>query len=126
AARALGQAPGREAARAGAWLTERAALLDRPVWAALSGPQAGLSEGGALARRYRPDVNRFASARADDDPEALEALAALVAPGETVYVLQVPEIRIPPGLEGQDRRGGVRAGGAGAREEATGERLAAR
>lgn len=51
--------------------------------------------GDALARRYLPDVNVFASAR-DDSPEALAALAGLIGPGECVYVLQVPTIAVPP------------------------------
>jgi predicted GNAT family acetyltransferase len=56
-----------------------------------------LSEGGALAKRYQRDVNLFASAR-DDSSEALDALAGLVAPDEHVYLLQVPEIVVPPAL----------------------------
>ncbi|HEX8777062.1 MAG TPA: GNAT family N-acetyltransferase [Rhodanobacter sp.] len=71
--------------------------LDRPVWASLSGLHAELALGGALAKRYRPEINRFASAR-DDSDEALAALAALVSSAEPVFVLQVPAIRIPPGL----------------------------
>ena len=71
--------------------------LDRPVWASLTSLHAGLAQGGALAKRYLPDINRFASAR-DDGGEALAALAALVRPAEPVFVLQVPEICIPPGL----------------------------
>jgi predicted GNAT family acetyltransferase len=72
-------------------------VLDRPVWASLAGAHAALAEGGALAKRYRRDVNLFASAR-DDSPAALDALAALVAPGEHVYVLQVPAIAVPAAL----------------------------
>src|SRR5579862_7997505 len=71
--------------------------LERPVWASLSTHHAPLSEGNTLARRFARDVNLFASAR-DDTPEAVAALAALVRPGETVFVLQVPKIVIPPGL----------------------------
>ncbi|HXE65863.1 MAG TPA: GNAT family N-acetyltransferase [Rhodanobacteraceae bacterium] len=71
--------------------------LDRPVWESLASRQASLSIGGALAKRYQHDVNVFASAR-DDSPAALDAWAALVEPGERVYVLQVPEIAIPPAL----------------------------
>ncbi|MEW9625401.1 GNAT family N-acetyltransferase [Rhodanobacter geophilus] len=71
--------------------------LDRPVWASLTSLHAGLAQGGALAKRYLPEINRFASAR-DDSDEALAALAALVRPGEPVFVAQVPEISIPPGL----------------------------
>lgn len=72
-------------------------MLDRPVWAALSTQHLSLSVGGALARRYAPDVNLFASA-CDDTPPALRALADLVQPGDRVFVLQVPEIIMPPGL----------------------------
>lgn len=80
--------------------------LDRPVWASLTGAHASLSQGSALARRYLNDVNRFAAA-AGDDPEALAALAALVAPGETVFLLQVPPIVVPPGLRAVKQATGV-------------------
>ena len=72
-------------------------LLDRPVWSSLASLHAGLAQGDALAKRYRPEINRFASAR-DDGDDALAALTRLVQPGEPVYVLQVPAIRIPSGL----------------------------
>jgi predicted GNAT family acetyltransferase len=71
--------------------------LDRPVWASLTSHHASLSEGNALARRFARDVNLFASSR-DETPAALAALAELVRPGETVFVLQVPEVMIPSGL----------------------------
>jgi predicted GNAT family acetyltransferase len=71
--------------------------LDRPIRATLNGPHAPLSQGGALARRYASDVNLFADT-ADDTPAARAALAALVGPGETVLLLQVGEIALPPGL----------------------------
>lgn len=53
--------------------------------------------GGGFARRYLPDVNLFASAL-DDSDASLTALAELVRPGEQVYLLQVPDIVVPPGL----------------------------
>jgi predicted GNAT family acetyltransferase len=71
--------------------------LDRVVWESLTTCHAPLSEGNTLARRFLRDVNLFASAR-DDSPAALAALSALVQPGEQVFVLQVPEIAIPPDL----------------------------
>jgi predicted GNAT family acetyltransferase len=58
---------------------------------------ASLSEGDSLAKRFAPDVNLFAAA-CDDTPAALAALAALVKPEESVFLLQVPDILIPPGL----------------------------
>ena len=72
-------------------------MLDRPVWAALSTRHRHLSMGGALARRYEPDVNLFASA-CDDTPAALTALTDLVQPGERLFLLQVPDIVVPTGL----------------------------
>ena len=71
--------------------------LERPVWASLTTHQAPLSEGNTLARRFVRDVNLFASAR-DDSPQALAALTDLVRPGETVFLLQVPDNVIPPGF----------------------------
>ncbi|WDS34717.1 GNAT family N-acetyltransferase [Pseudoxanthomonas sp.] len=71
--------------------------LDRPVWASLSTAHAPLSEGDALARRYAPDINRFAAA-CDDGAAAQAALAALVQPSEQVYLLQVADIVVPSGL----------------------------
>lgn len=72
--------------------------LDRPVWASLVGPQASLSEGGPLARRYQADIHLFA-ATPDDSPAAQRALADLVGPGEQVFVVQADPIAIPPGLQ---------------------------
>jgi predicted GNAT family acetyltransferase len=71
--------------------------LDRPIWASLTTHHAPLSEGNALARRFARDVNLFASTR-DDTPSALAALADLVKPEECVFLLQVPQIVIPPAL----------------------------
>ena len=76
------------------------------MWASLSSHHAGLSEGNALARRFVRDVNLFASA-CDDSLEGLAALATLVRPGESVYLLQVPAIVVPPGLVAIKRAEGV-------------------
>lgn len=71
--------------------------LDRPVWASLE-HQPHWAVGDARARRFKPDINRFAAAR-DDGPDSLAALAGLLAPGDDVaYLLQVPRIVVPPGL----------------------------
>ena len=72
-------------------------MLDRPVWAALTTAHLGLSVGGALARRYAPDVNLFAAAR-DDSAAALAALTELVQPGERVFLADVPDVAVPNGL----------------------------
>jgi predicted GNAT family acetyltransferase len=71
--------------------------LDRPIWASLTTHHARSSEGNALARRFARDINLFASTR-DDSPQAIAALADLVKPEESVFLLQVPKIAIPPGL----------------------------
>lgn len=71
--------------------------LDRPVWASLTTHHVSMSEGSALARRFAPEVNLFASSR-DESAAAVAALAGLVRPGEKVFVLQVPEVVIPSGL----------------------------
>ncbi|MBW4050092.1 MAG: GNAT family N-acetyltransferase [Proteobacteria bacterium] len=71
--------------------------LDRPVWATLSTHHGRLAEGGERARRFLRDVNVFASA-CDDSPGALAALADLVRPGDSVFLLQAPPITLPPGL----------------------------
>lgn len=71
--------------------------LDRPVWSSLTTHHLSLSEGDERARRFLPDVNLFAST-CDDSAAALESLTALVKPGESVYVLQVPAVLVPPGL----------------------------
>jgi len=69
--------------------------LDRPVWASLTTFHAPIAVGDAKARRYSSDVNLFASARDDEDPAALAALGALMTPGQPVYILQVPSVRVP-------------------------------
>lgn len=80
--------------------------LDRPVWASLQHqPQWAL--GDVRARRFKPDINRFASAR-DDSAESLTALAALVQPGDdAVYLAQVPRVVVPPGLVAAKEAQGV-------------------
>lgn len=72
-------------------------LLERPIWASLATAHADLSLGDELARRYAPDINLFASARNGSDA-ALDRLASLVNPGERIFILQVPEIRVPQNL----------------------------
>lgn len=80
--------------------------LDRPVWATLQ-HQPAWADGGERARRFKRDINRFASAR-DDSPESLAALAALVqGDDDAVYLLQVPRIALPPYLVAAKEAPGV-------------------
>lgn len=81
-------------------------LLDRPAWSSLSTVHATLSQGNGLARRYRADVNGFASAL-DDSDTALAALASLVQPSEQVLILQAPKICVPAALTVTKTGGGV-------------------
>lgn len=53
--------------------------------------------GDARALRYRPEINLLAAA-ADDTPEALAALAALVPPGGKIATVESAETLVPPGL----------------------------
>lgn len=70
-------------------------LLDRPVWSALTTLHQALAEGGERARRYRPSIVPFAATGADD-ADSLQALARLLAPGETAVLVQADEIVLPP------------------------------
>lgn len=72
-------------------------LLDRPVWSSLTTTHLHLADGNHLARRYQSEVNVFASA-ADDSEQALAALGNLVEANSRVYVMQVPEVVVPPGI----------------------------
>lgn len=81
-------------------------LLDRPVWASLTGAHAGLALGGPLAKRFQRGINVFASPR-DGSPPALAALCDLVEAGEHIYVTQVPDIVIPQGLAAVNTAPGV-------------------
>lgn len=71
--------------------------LDRPVWSMLTGPQAGLAQGGELARRIDPDFGPFGAAL-DQSDAALAALAALVQPGEELWLVEQEEWPVPPGM----------------------------
>lgn len=77
-------------------------LLDRPIWTALNSRHAALALGGPLAKRHPAAVSLFAAA-GDETAESLGALASLAAPGETLIVVQAPEIRLPPGFEAEMR-----------------------
>jgi predicted GNAT family acetyltransferase len=65
--------------------------LDNPVWEALTAKQARLAEGDGLARRFLPSIAPFAAVKCLT-LEALERLADLLAPGETVLLQTLTEI----------------------------------
>lgn len=71
---AAGGAPGRPAD----------AVLDDPVWSALTGPQSDLALRRPRAARFPPDVAPFAAVSDPADPAAWSDLAALAGPGGPV------------------------------------------
>ncbi|GLY02901.1 MULTISPECIES: GNAT family N-acetyltransferase [Actinoplanes] len=54
-------------------------MLNNPVWAALSGPQACFADAAGDAARYRPEIAPFAALRDPADPAAWRDLAGLTA-----------------------------------------------
>ena len=80
--------------------------LDRPIWHALVGRQAGFSVGSGLARRFQAEVSPFIAC-ADDSPAALGAVAGLLGAGETVLFLQRGAVPVPPGTREVEGESGV-------------------
>ena len=76
-------------------LTQLAHPLDRPVWSALSTRQAGFSRGDARALRFAPEIAPMA-APAEDSPDSLAALAALITPGGEIWRVEAGEPPAPP------------------------------
>lgn len=72
--------------------------LDRPVWSMLTGPQAALARGDALALRIDPGFGPFAAAR-DTSLEALAALGNLAQAGEALWLIEREEWPVPPGMK---------------------------
>jgi ribosomal protein S18 acetylase RimI-like enzyme len=68
--------------------------LDQPIWHALITRQATLAEGGALARRYPPDIAPLADV-ADMSAQSFAALGALMS-GSDYVVLFTPDPVTPP------------------------------
>lgn len=69
--------------------------LDHPVWNALTSTQSALALGGALARRYPPDIAPFAD-MADMSPQSFAALGALMAPSDVVALFTPNPVIVPP------------------------------
>ncbi|MAP93542.1 MAG: GNAT family N-acetyltransferase [Ponticaulis sp.] len=81
-------------------------LLDRPVWGTLTGALSHLSVGGALARRFKRDVNVFAAA-ADTSSEAMDALFDVLPDEGSVYLMEAVPVRCPDGAQIMMERPGV-------------------
>ena len=80
--------------------------LDRPAWGALTGRQKPLALGAPPALRFDPAFGPFA-ATADDSPESLAALAALIGATESVVLLQAEASPTPPGTRAVFQAGAV-------------------
>jgi ribosomal protein S18 acetylase RimI-like enzyme len=96
------------------------AVLDNPIWAALSGPLRRFAEIHGRAGRFRPDVSPFAGLADPADPAAWADLAVLVPAGEPVAV-SARGLAAPPGWTPAFRLAGVQLVGAGMRGEPDGE-----
>ena len=70
--------------------------LDRPVWSMLTGRQAHLAAGDARALRLDRGYGVFGVA-ADTGAAAQEALAALIPPGEDLWLVEGDPWPLPPG-----------------------------
>lgn len=66
--------------------------LDRPIWSALTGPQAHLASGSERAWRIDPAIGLFAAAA---DPADSEALAAFMADGAPLILFDGPPMHPP-------------------------------
>jgi len=65
--------------------------LDNPAWEALTGKQAHLAEGDGLARRFFPSIAPFAAVGGITG-QALERLAKLLPPGESVLLQALTDV----------------------------------
>lgn len=66
------------------WMTERAHVLDNPVWAAATGAHAHLIEAYGQAARYHPDVTPLAALRSSPNDRAWADLATIATSGDIV------------------------------------------
>ena len=72
--------------------------LDDSIWTALTTRQRALAEGGALARRYPPDITPFA-AMADMSPQSFAALHGLMSKSDFVVLFTPDRVNPPAGFE---------------------------
>jgi ribosomal protein S18 acetylase RimI-like enzyme len=91
--------------------------LDNPVWAALTGPHAGLAEVCGRAARYEPGISVFAALSDPTDPAAWADLAALAGPGGEGLIAAVAQTP-PPAFEYLGGKDGVQLVDDGVRAEA--------
>jgi predicted GNAT family acetyltransferase len=82
-------------------VSDTAHPLDAPVWQALTTRQAALARGDGKARGIDPDHGLFAAVAAHD-PDHHAALADLVAPGETIGLIETAPPAALPGFHRSD------------------------
>jgi predicted GNAT family acetyltransferase len=71
--------------------------LDRPIWSALTTGWAHLAEGTPAAWRIDRAIGLFGAA-ADDSPQSLAALAALVPEDGELWLVERAPMRLPDGI----------------------------
>ena len=72
--------------------------LDRPIWSALTTRQQALAEGGALARRFPPEITPFAD-MADMSDESFAALGGLMSGAEIAVLFTPDPVTVPDGFK---------------------------
>ncbi len=74
--------------------------LDRPVWHALTSRQAHLARGDGRALRFDDAYGLFA---ASADPADPSGLAALIAPGDSIALVEMGDVALPPAVTVQQQ-----------------------
>jgi ribosomal protein S18 acetylase RimI-like enzyme len=74
--------------------------LDRPVWHALTGPQAALARRAGQALRIAPSYGPFAAAPPGGEADLVRLL---VDPADTIWLVEPEDAPAPPGLVVQRR-----------------------
>ena len=73
------------------------ALLDRPIWSALTTSHKHLAEGGSRALRYPVDMTPFAD-MVDMSAESFAALGDLMAPSQVAALFTPDAVDVPTGF----------------------------
>ncbi len=73
------------------------ALLDRPIWSALTTSHKHLAEGGPRALRYPVDMTPFADV-VDMSPASFAALGELMAPSQVAALFTPEPVEVPAGF----------------------------
>lgn len=74
------------------------ALLDRPIWSALTTSHQHLAEGGPRARRYPVDMTPFAD-MIDMSAESFAALGDLMSPSQVAALFTPDAVDVPAGFK---------------------------